>query len=166
MIAKGTGKPLHAFAREVLFDPLGLGPTEWLTGGDGEQIAASGLRMTPRDLIQIGTMMLRGGPAPDGRRVVPSQWIERCTTPVVSVDEVRRFGYHWYAADIAFGKPLGWAPRHLERTWMAFGEGGQRLYLMPALSLAVAITAGNYGADDQWIPPTRVLREVVLESIL
>ena len=49
---------------------------------------------------------------------------------------------------------------------MAFGEGGQRLYLMPGLNLAVAVTAGNYGADDQWIPPTRVLREVVLDSVL
>ena len=37
---------------------------------------------------------------------------------------------------------------------------------MPGLKLAVAITAGNYLADDQWIPPTRVLREVILESIL
>jgi len=166
MIEKGAGKPLHAFAREVLFDPLGLGPTEWLTGRHGEPIAASGLRMTPRDLIEIGTMMLRGGTAADGRRLVPSQWIERCTTAVVSVDEVRRFGYHWFLADMTFGKPLGWAPRHLERTWMALGEGGQRLYLMPGLDLAVAITAGNYGADDQWVPPTRVLREVVLESVL
>ena len=69
-------------------------------------------------------------------------------------------------ADIAFGKPMGWAPRNLERIWMAFGEGGQRLFLMPGLKLAVAITAGNYLADDQWIPPTRVLREVILESIL
>ena len=110
MIARGTGKPLHAFAREVLFDPLGLGATEWLTGRDGEPIAASGLRMTPRDLVQVGTMMLRGGMAPDGRRLVSTQWIDRCTSPVVSVDEVRRFGYHWYSADIAFGKPLGWAP--------------------------------------------------------
>ena len=41
------------------------------------------------------------------------------------------------------GKPLGWAPRHLERTWIAFGEGGERLFLMPELKLVVAITAGN-----------------------
>jgi CubicO group peptidase (beta-lactamase class C family) len=147
-----------------LFDPLGLGPTEWLTGRDGEPFAASGLRMTPRDLVHIGMMMLRGGTA-DGRRIVSPRWIERCTTPLVSVDEVRRFGYHWYAADMAFGKPLGWAPRYLERTWMAFGEGGQRLFVMPGLKLAAAITAGNYGADDQWMPPTRVLREVILDSI-
>ncbi len=164
IVAKAAGKPLHDFAREVLFDPLGLGPTEWLTGRDGEPIAASGLRMTPRDLAQIGMMMLRGGMS-EGRRVVSSRWLARCTTPIVSVDEVRRFGYHWYAADIAFGKPLGWAPRHLERTWIAFGEGGQRLFLMPGLKLAVAITAGNYLAGDQWVPPTRVLRDVILASI-
>lgn len=165
IIAKGVGRPLHAYAREVLFDPLGLGPTEWVSGRDGEPIAASGLRMTPRDLAQIGMMMLRRGIS-EGRRLVSAQWLERCTSPTVSVDEVRRFGYHWYAADIAFGKPLGWAPGRLERTWIAFGEGGQRLFLMPGLKLVVAITAGNYLADDQWIPPTRVLREVVLESIL
>jgi CubicO group peptidase (beta-lactamase class C family) len=164
IIAKAAGKPLHDFAREALFDPLGLGPTEWLTGHDGEPIAASGLRMTPRDLAQIGMMMLRGGTSED-RRVVPPQWLARCTSPIVSVDEVRRFGYHWWSADIAFGKPLGWAPRHLERTWIAFGEGGQRLFLMPDIKLAIAITAGNYNASDQWIPPTRVLREVILASI-
>lgn len=48
---------------------------------------------------------------------------------------------------------------------MAQGEGGQRLFIIPALQLVVAIAAGNYGKDDQWIPPTRVLREVVLESV-
>jgi CubicO group peptidase (beta-lactamase class C family) len=164
MISKGVGKPLHDFAREALFDPLGLGPTEWLTGRDGEPVAASGLRMTPRDLARIGMMMLRGGVS-EGRRIVPSQWLERCTTPVVSVDEVRRFGYQWFAADLAFGKPLGWAPRHLERVWAGYGEGGQRLFMMPALKLVVAITAGNYLADTQGIPPARVLREVVLESV-
>ena len=53
----------------------------------------------------------------------------------------------------------------LEPWWGAFGEGGQRLFVLPELKLVVAVTAGNYGADDQWIPPTRVLREVVLASI-
>jgi hypothetical protein len=29
----------------------------------------------------------------------------------------------------------------------------------------IAVTAGNYGTDDQWIPPTRVLTEVVLADL-
>jgi CubicO group peptidase (beta-lactamase class C family) len=165
IIAKGADKPLHDFAREQLFDPLGLGPTEWLTDRKGEPYAASGLRMTPRDLARLGMMMVGGGEAA-GRRVVPSAWLERGTAQIVSVDELRRYGYHWYVGDFAFGKPIGWAPGNLERWWVGFGEGGQRLFVLPGLKLVVAITAGNYGADDQWIPPTRVMREVVLAGLV
>jgi CubicO group peptidase (beta-lactamase class C family) len=164
LIAKGTGKSLHAFAREALFDPLGLGPTEWLADNKGDPYAASGLRMAPRDLARIGMMMVNGGLAGD-RRIVPAEWLAQCTTPIVAVDEARRYGYQWYVGDIAFGKPLGWAPRHLERWWGAYGEGGQRMWVLRDWKLVVAVTAGNYGAEDQWIPPTRVLREVVLASI-
>jgi CubicO group peptidase (beta-lactamase class C family) len=72
IIAQGAGKPLHEFAREKLFDPLGIGPTEWHTDNNGEAVAASGLRMTPRDLARLGVMMLKGGMW-DDRRVVPAQ---------------------------------------------------------------------------------------------
>jgi CubicO group peptidase (beta-lactamase class C family) len=164
IIAEGSGKTLHEFARENMFDPLGMGPTEWATGRDGEPFAASGARMSARDLARIGVMMLHGGKVGE-RAVVPADWVTLCTTPVVSADEVRRYGYQWFLLDIAFGKPKGWAVGRLERMWMAQGEGGQRLFVIPALQLVVAITAGNYGKEDQGIPPTRILREVVLESV-
>ena len=121
--------------------------------------------MTPRDMARIGMMMANSGAA-GGRQVVPAQWLERCVAQVASVDEVRRYGYQWYSGDVAFGKPKGWAAGRLERWWGGFGEGGQRLWVLPELKLVVAITAGNYGADDQWMPPTRVLREVVLPSLV
>jgi CubicO group peptidase (beta-lactamase class C family) len=165
LIAKGSGQSLHGFAREHLFDPLGLGPTEWAAGPDGEPFAASGARMSVRDLARIGTLMLSGGRI-DDRQIVPAQWITRCTTPMVSADELRRYGYQWFLVDVAFGQPKGWAVGRLERMWMAQGEGGQRLFIIPALQLIIALTAGNYGADDQGLPPTRVLREIVLASIV
>jgi CubicO group peptidase (beta-lactamase class C family) len=165
IIAKGAGKSLHTFAREALFDPLGIGPTEWASAADGEPFAASGLRMTPGDLVRIGVMMSDGGMW-EGRQVVPAEWLDRCIAPFASVDETRRFGYQWYLGDFAFGKPIGWAPEHLERWWGANGNGGQRLYVLPGLKLAVAITAGNYDAEGQSMPPTRVMREVVLPAIL
>lgn len=165
LIVKGTGKPLHAFAREALFDPLGLGPTEWLADAKGEPYAASGLRMAPRDLARIGMTVANGGVA-DGRAVIPAAWIARCTTDLVSVDEQRRYGYQWYLGDFFYGKQLGWTREHLERWWGCFGEGGQRLFVLPNLKLAIAVTAGNYGTEDQWIPPIRVVREVVLASLV
>jgi CubicO group peptidase (beta-lactamase class C family) len=164
MIAKGTGKTLHAFAKDSLFVPLGMGTTEWATGHDGEPFAASGARMSVRDLARLGQMMLHGGEVGE-RVVVPADWVARCVTPAVSADEIRRYGYQWFVLDIAFGESKGWAPGRLERMWMAQGEGGQRLFIIPALQLVIAITCGNYGTADQWIPPTRILREIVLASV-
>lgn len=167
LIARGTGKSLHAFAREVLFDPLGVGPTDWYAGDDGELIAASGIRITPRDLAKIGQLMLRGG-VWDDRVVVPAEWIARCTLPVVPIDEVREYGYHWYLGRIAFETPTAprWNRSRLERYWSAAGNGGQRLFAFPGLDLLVAVTAGNYDTPDQSVPPARVVREVVLPALL
>ena len=109
-------------------------------------------------------MMLHGGKVGD-RTVFAADWGTRCITPVISADEIRRYGYEWFLLDIAFGKPKGWAVGRLERMWMAQGEGGQRLFVIPALQLVIAMTAGNYGKEDQGIPPTRILREVILESL-
>jgi hypothetical protein len=47
------------------------------------------------------------------------------------------------------------------------GAGGRRPTAVhrSALQLVIALTAGNYGMEDLWIPPTRVLREIVLASV-
>ena len=152
IIAKGAGKSLHEYAREILFGPLGMALTDWYTGSDGELIAASGIRMLPRDLARVGQLMLRGG-IWDDRAVVPAEWIARCTTSVVPIDERRDYGYHWY---------LG----RREHFWGAAGNGGQLLYVVPERDLVVVTTSGNYDTKDQWVPPLRILHEVVLPSIL
>jgi CubicO group peptidase (beta-lactamase class C family) len=167
IIAKGTGKSLHDYAREVLFDPLGMGPTDWFKGHDGELIAASGIRMLPRDLARIGQLLLRGG-ALDDRVVVPPEWIARCTSSVVPIDEVREYGYHWYLGRIGFETPTAprWNRSRLERYWSAAGNGGQRLIIFPGLDLLVVTMFGNYDKPDQPVPPARVMREVVLPAAL
>jgi CubicO group peptidase (beta-lactamase class C family) len=172
IITKGTGLALPDYARTALFEPLGLGPTEWINNrdtwvaarygpGDGEPVAASGLRMTPRDLARIGQLVLDKGVA-GGRQILPVQWLTECLTPRVSVDEQRRYGYQWYIGDFEYGSHED--PR-LDHWVGCFGNGGQRLFVMPELDLVVAITAGNYGTPDQWRPPIRVMREAVLASI-
>jgi CubicO group peptidase (beta-lactamase class C family) len=164
LIVKGAGQSLPDFARANLFEPLGIGKTVWTNGFNGQPAPASGLRMTPRDLARIGQLMLDGGTW-GGRGILPAAWLDRCVTPIVSVDETRRYGYQWYVGDFAFGAPLGWRLSRLERWWGGFGEGGQRLFVVPDLTLVVAITAGNYLMPDQWVPSTRVMREVVLASL-
>ena len=162
LIQKGTGQSLPNFARAALFDPIGVGATAWTNGLNGEPAASSGLRMTPRDLARIGQLILNRGQW-EGRPVVLAEWFEKSFQPYLAVDEFRRYGYFWYLGDLQYGNP----PNRPIAHWIgAFGYGGQRLFVLPELDIAVAITAGNYADKDQWIPPIRVIREVVLPSVL
>ena len=174
LIAKGTGLSLPDYARRELFDPLGLGPTEWLSSkdtwvadkygpGDGEPAAASGLRMKPRDLARIGQLLLDDGKV-NGREIVPSSWLAECLAPRVSCDEMRRYGYQWYLGDMEFRDARDTV--RLEHWAGCFGNGGQRLFVWPELELVVVVTAGNYSSPNQWQPPIRVVREVVLPSLI
>ena len=161
LITKGTGDKLPDYARRMLFDPLGLGPTEWSHGMQGEAAAASGLRMRAPDLLRIGQMVLAGG-AWQGRQIVPRAWLQQSTTPSVTIEGTARYGWHWYLGDIAVGTPA-----RTERLISGIGWGGQRLFLVPALDLVVAMNAGNYrkaGIEQRRLANT-LLNDLVLPAV-
>lgn len=160
LIAEGTGEKLHAYARRVLFEPLGFGPSEWSVSHDGYERAASGLRLLPRDMAKIGQLVLTEG-ARDGKQVVPADWVKRATTPVVHMPDGRGYGYHWYSGAFqdATHPPLPWIA--------GIGWGGQRLYVIPKGDLVVAINCGNYrrSGRDQSIVGIRLMTELVLPAL-
>src|SRR6516165_3026087 len=162
LIAKGTGAKLHDYARRVMFDPMGFGPSEWTVGNDGEPHTASGLRLSPRDMLKIGQIALAGGMW-NGKELVPAEWVKRALTAVVTIDRGRSYGYHWYIGDVIVGAP----PRALH--WVGgIGWGGQRLFAFPALDLVVAMNCGNdrkSGLEQSRINAV-VLTEVVLPSFV
>lgn len=143
LIARGTGRPLADFARTALFEPLGVGPFEWMTGADGVASAASGLRLTPRGMARIGQAVL-------GREVVP-EWLGEMLRPRVPAWEGTSYGYLWYVA------PDG--------AVSAMGNGGQRIFAVPRLDLVVAVTAGDYNGPEQGALPLAVMEDVVLPAL-
>ena len=162
LIEKGTGQQLHDFACEVLFAPLRIANTAWRRGADGEPIAASGLRMKPRDLARIGTMILGGGQW-DGRQVIPAAWLAASFTPAVSMPDGQQYGYQWYLGTVPMGDGAGGVRQ--EQRISAVGNGGQRLFLLPRLDLVVAVTAGNYNDPNDVRPPMVVLRDLLLPAL-
>jgi len=160
LITKGTGDKLPDYARRVLFDPLGLGPSEWSNGLQGEAAAASGLRLRAPDLLRIGQMVLAGGQW-QGRQIVPQGWLQKSTMPAVTIEGTFRYGWHWYLGDI----PVG-TPSRTERLISGIGWGGQRLFVVPALDLVVAMNAGNYdkpGSEQRRIAGL-LLNELILPA--
>lgn len=159
LIAKGAGTTLPEFARHALFAPLGITAFEWAQGRDGVASAASGLRLRARDLLRIGEMTLAGGTW-DGKRVVSRDWLDASFVPAMDVDEGRKYGRLWYIGEGTTPALIG------AHKWVGgFGNGGQRLFVMPDEKLAAAMFFGSYNQPDQWIAPHRIWRQIVLANL-
>jgi CubicO group peptidase (beta-lactamase class C family) len=133
VLTRNAGMSLPDYARQRLFEPLGITDCEWTRDLQGRPLAYSGLRLRPRDLARIGRMVLDGGRW-KGRQVVPASWIAMSLAPHVPSGE---YGYLWWRGVVRAG----------ERTyeWRAgVGNGGQRLFMVPALDLVMVTTAGDY----------------------
>jgi CubicO group peptidase (beta-lactamase class C family) len=61
ILHKVSGKRLDEFAKETLFDPIGIEDWEWEGSSGFNPAAASGLRLRPRDLAKIGQLVLERG---------------------------------------------------------------------------------------------------------
>ena len=156
LIAKGSGLSLRDYAQRKLFAPLNVTEFEWVQGSDGEFIAASGLRLRPRDLAKIGQLVLDGGRWGD-RQIVPADWLEQSFQTQAKVDDNVDYGFHWW---------LGPQPVKGQRWIAGFGNGGQRLTVMRQHNLVVVIMAGNYNQPNAWKLPFSIITEIVVPGLL
>lgn len=160
LIRRRTGKPLDRFAEEALFGPLGITRYEWL-GSPGwrsglSPSAASGLRLTARDLAKIGQLFLQGG-AWAGRQVIDREWVTLSTTRHVQDipwgrGGVYGYGFMWYPGRTK--GPDGY------RVVRASGNGDQRLFIVPHAEVVVVVFAGNYN-NYRFKSGDRVFRQVM-----
>jgi CubicO group peptidase (beta-lactamase class C family) len=135
IVRKATGRPLDDFARETLFEPLGIAGAEWFrVRGDSD--AGGGLRLRPRDMAKIGQLVLAGGRW-NGRQIVSKAWIEASMTPRLEATSGYFYGYLWWLGrSLVNGREVHWAG--------ALGRGGQSIRIVPELDLVVVVTAGYY----------------------
>ena len=139
ILVQRSGRGLLDLARADLFEPLGIAKWEWRTGQHGQPLAYAGLRLAPPDLLRLGRLMLAGG-AWQGRQVVPAAWVAATLQPAMTIGNgPLRYGRHWWAGQVQHGdRSLRWIG--------GFGNGGQRLQIVPELDLAVVLTAGAYNS--------------------
>ena len=138
IVQRATGMPWTEYARTRLFDPLGITDVEWKEDFHGRPMAYTGLRMRPRDMAKLGRLLLNRGQW-HGAQIVPAAWIDASLTPRLATGFAdTRYGYFLWTGTVAWqGRALPWAA--------AFGNGSQRIYIVPDLDMTVVMTAGAYG---------------------
>ena len=143
----------HAFPRRALFDPLGMESAVFETDAAGTFVGSSFLFATARDWARFGLLFLNGGLAPDGRRILPEDWVRFSTTPTPQAPD-GRYGAHWW---LSLQKELGGGTPEAARVpadaFHALGHEGQCLTVIPSrglvvvrLGLSIYIDAWNHAA--------------------
>lgn len=133
VLYRATQKTPLEFAREVLFEKLGIGieteaggmdPSEWEADGKGVNYGGFGLRLSGRDMAKFGSLYVRQG-VWKGQSLVPEEWILLSTSgKVPTTEKGLYYGYGWWSCDVGGLK-----------TYYALGAGGQYVICTPQLAL-------------------------------
>ena len=141
IIEKTTGKKVDQFAKEYLFQPLGIEKFEWIKyPGTDLPAAASALRLTSRDLLKFGLLYNNGG-AWNDKNILPAKWIEESFNSYVQRPRGGGYGYQfWTWNDTLNDKPIAFVA--------CIGNGDQRIFFDRSNHLVIVTTAGNYNKWD------------------
>lgn len=157
VLERATKRRLDKYAEQMLFRPLGIDRYDWIAYPDGTPIAASGLRLRPRDMAKFGQVFLDGGRW-RGAQVLPESWVHASTSAQARVSDrpfgFQSYGFQWWLGSVRDEAHTPWV--------MAVGYGGQRIMLIPSRDLVMVLTAGMYGNRAQ----TDITFEVLLDRIL
>lgn len=146
LLTRVSGLPLDRLTRDWLTEPAGMADTAWMKRPPalGNVGNATGLVTTPADLARFGEVVLAGGIAPDGTRIVSrasvNAMLQRSPTNPA-------YGRLWWLNGSEYttrgdgrkrtGPLIAAAPADLVG---AFGFLDRRLYIVPGLDLIVVRT--------------------------
>jgi len=154
-VEHATGRTIERYAIEELFCALGVRRFEWVRHPSGLHLAASGLRLTPRDIARFGQLMLDEGRVGD-RQLVPRDYARASLAAQLETGGglTSHYGYQWWITH----RHTTDAVRELP---LALGNGGQRIALDRDSRTVIVITAGAYDSPRQGEGPAQAIEAVL-----
>lgn len=131
-----SGISLPRFFQENFADPLEIRYYQMNLSPTQDGYLGGGIRLRPRDFLKLGQVYLDGG-VWKGRRLVSEDWVRQSAAAHSTMNQPDDYGYGWWRQTFAVqGRSID--------TYFASGNGGQMLFVIPALEMTVMIQAGNY----------------------
>ena len=124
-----------AFADSHLLAPLGIHARDWELDDRGIPNGGAGLYLRPRDMAKIGQLVLQRGRSGNAA-VVAGAWVDESTRPHLET------GTSLGALGVLDYGDLWWVGRYSGHDFvLAWGYGGQLVWMVPDLDLVVVTTA-------------------------
>src|SRR5262249_55479761 len=137
ILSQTTGTNALAFARNELFEPLGIQDVSWPADPSGHSHGWGDLQLHPRDMAKVGQLFLQRGRW-GNRQILSASWITNATARHVERTVNKdHYGYAWWVKGNDY-------PGMFE----AVGRGGQRINVWPAKDLVLVFTGGEFEPGD------------------
>ena len=139
-LESATGMGELEYARENLFDALGMDSVVWGTDPQGIADGGNGISMTVRDAARFGQLYLQNGQW-NGEQLISAQWVAESTAAQNNGagDGTGSYGYQWWIRSFQ-----GYD------TYYAFGAHGQFIFVVPELDLVTVIASNS--VEDSYAP--------------
>jgi CubicO group peptidase (beta-lactamase class C family) len=152
ILQETTGMTAMEYARQLLFDPLGITKVGWTADRNGINIGGWGIQMLPRDMAKLGYLYLHDG-VWEGQQLIPADWIEASTKKQVRVPDPLEpwdlyMGYGWWI--------------HEYGPYAAHGMAGQFILVVPELDMVVVFTSRL--PESQFVEPQLLLRDYIMPA--
>lgn len=156
LVEKATGENIEDFAIKNLFDPLGISNYNWVFEPNKTSMTSfSQLSLTPRDLIKLAKMYKDSG-VWNGQQLLSKSWVNKTFRM-----EEGDYGYLWeHKYFIVDGQRYN--------SYLASGNGGQKINIWPELDMITVFTGGNYNSYAIYgksTPPNEMIPNYILKAI-
>jgi CubicO group peptidase (beta-lactamase class C family) len=159
IVHTATNVPLDEYFHDRFAAPMSFGTyAMWLMPPPADQAyMGGGDYFRPRDFLKFGQLILDRGRW-GGNQIVDPQWIAQSIVPRTAPEgEGDRYGYGWHLVHVDVdGRGYD--------VVNAGGNGGQLMIAIPALDVAIMVTAGNYNQYPVWRNFLPDLTAVVVRS--
>ena len=152
MIENASGSSLSEYARNNLFDAMGINKYLWSVTGSGRTEGSGHIYMRSRDMLKLGLMVLNNGQW-KGQQLVSTQWIAQLHDPFYKF-----YGYFWWHQTF---RPDDASYPETNAIY-ASGNGGQQIWIFPDLEMVVVFTANNY---DQKNVSGEIIKNYILPAV-
>jgi len=157
VLKRATGVPTQEFARQNLFEPLGIKQADWIFSPLGLAMTGGGLGLRSRDLLKLGQLYLDGG-LWHGLRVISESWVKTSISPHARIDDETEYGYFWWLKGF----------KTKAKTYSAYymsGNGGNKVAVFPELKMVVVLTSTNYSTPGMHQQTDKLLTDYILASL-
>lgn len=155
IVQRVTGEDIYTFSYKHLFAPLGITNYFWRVERDGIIPATGPLFLCSRDMAKLGQLFLDSGRW-KGQQIISEQWAEQASATFIGNERTQDgYGYNWWTSLATVGS-------NSVRLFMARGNGGQFIFVVPAYNAVVVFTGGNFDDPPNAPSPHRILTQTIL----